>query len=81
MYLLLGTSEKQNWLKGDGQYSTSITIKLVHSIFQTNKLPLTLDESLTPSFYKYRKRQVETITVVLNFIHKLQNILLSVLTK
>jgi len=44
-------------------------------------LPLTLYESLTPSIYKYGKRQVETITIVLNFIQKLPNILLAVLTK
>jgi hypothetical protein len=44
-------------------------------------LPLTLDESLTASIYKCGKRQAETNTVVLNFINKLPNILLAVLTK
>lgn len=44
-------------------------------------MPLTLDESLTASIYMYGKRQAETITAVLNFIHKLPNILLAVLTK
>jgi hypothetical protein len=44
-------------------------------------LPLTLDESLTVSIYKYGKRQAEKIIVVLNFIHKLPNIILAVLTK
>jgi hypothetical protein len=44
-------------------------------------LPLNLDESLTASIYKYGKRQAEIIAVVLNFTHKLPDILLSVLTK
>jgi len=48
---------------------------------QWDKLPLTLDESLAASIYKYGKRQAEIIAVVLNFIRKLPGIFLAVLTK
>ena len=57
------------------------THKLIHSILQRDELSRTLEESLTASICKYGKRQAVTVIAVLNFIHKLTNILFAVLTK
>jgi hypothetical protein len=80
MHLLLGTTEKQNWLKGGRRYNILIPINVFVLFWRRKNYRNFWKNFSLHLFVNAVKRQAVIINALINFIQKLSNILLSMLT-